>query len=70
MASLIDLDDPTTVMSYGGPVDASTVEGQVDEESDWRGAVTALLDASTTAPLPRRPHSHPLAAHRRTPSPR
>jgi len=30
-------------MSYGGLVDPSTVEGQVDEEADWCGAVAALL---------------------------
>ena len=66
--STIDL-DPAAVISYGGLVDASTVAGQVDEEADWRGAVTALLDASKTTSSPRRPHRHPLAAHRRpTPS--
>jgi hypothetical protein len=46
MADSIDLLDPPAVMSYGGLVDSSTAEGQVDEEADWCGAVAALLTAS------------------------
>jgi hypothetical protein len=43
MATPIDLLDPPAVMSYGGLVDASTVEGHVDEHTDWGGAIAALL---------------------------
>jgi hypothetical protein len=46
MATPIDLLDPPAVMSYGGLVDPATATGQVDEESDWCGAVAALLTAS------------------------
>ncbi|HEY8756733.1 MAG TPA: hypothetical protein VIN65_10350 [Candidatus Dormibacteraeota bacterium] len=46
MATPIDLLDSPARMSYGGLVDPSTVEGQVDEEADWCGAVAALLTAS------------------------
>ena len=56
MAVPIDLLDQPAVMSYGGLVDASTAEGQVDEEADWCGAVAALLAASVAQ---RRPQSRP-----------
>lgn len=42
MATPIDLLDPPAVMSYGGLVDASTAEGQVDEAADWPGAIAAM----------------------------
>jgi hypothetical protein len=45
MATPLDLVDPPAVMSYGGLVDASTAQGQVDEEADWCGAVAALVTA-------------------------
>ena len=62
--------DPAAVMSYGGLVDASTVEGQVDEEADWRGAVAALVvsvEPSQRRLLARsrRPAAHPLSGRRR-----
>ncbi|MEO8897217.1 MAG: hypothetical protein ABI352_06480 [Candidatus Dormibacter sp.] len=70
MAAAIDLLDPPAVMSYGGLVDASTAEGQVDEESDWRGAVAALVTASVTPRRSdshsRRPSAHPLSERRRS----
>jgi hypothetical protein len=57
-------------MSYGGLVDASTAEGQVDEEADWCGAVAALLTAHVaqrrTHARTRRPYAHPLAERRRS----
>ena len=70
MAVPIDLLDPPAVMSSGGLVDASTAEGQVDEEADWCGAVAALVTASV-APRRgdtrnRRPYAHPLSERRRT----
>ena len=69
MAVPIDLLDPPAVMSYGGLVDASTAEGQVDEEADWCGAVAALLAASVAQRRPqsrlRRPYAHPLSERRR-----
>lgn len=70
MAVPIDLLDPPAVMSSGGLVDASTAEGQVDEEADWCGAVAALVTASV-APRQgdtrsRRPYAHPLSERRRT----
>jgi hypothetical protein len=46
MATPTDPLDSHAVMSYGGLVDPSTAKGQVDEESDWQGAVAALLTAS------------------------
>ena len=46
MATPTDPLDPQPVMSYGGLVDPSTATGQVDEESDWQGAMAALLTAS------------------------
>ncbi|MGH7721271.1 MAG: hypothetical protein ACRENL_00360 [Candidatus Dormibacteria bacterium] len=46
MATPMDLLDAPAVMSYGGLVDLSTAEGQVDEEADWCGAVAALLTVS------------------------
>ena len=49
MAVPIDLLDPPAVMSSGGLVDASTAEGQVDEEADWCGAVAALVTVSARA---------------------
>jgi hypothetical protein len=62
MATPTDPLDPQPVMSYGGLVDPSTATGQVDEESDWRGAVGALLTASvapySTANAARRPAAH------------
>ena len=69
MAVPIDLLDPPAVMSSGGLVDASTAEGQVDEEADWCGAVAALVTASV-APRGsharnRRPYAHPLSERRR-----
>ena len=69
MAVPIDLLDPPAVMSYGGLVDPSTVEGQVDEEADWCGAVAALLTASVAQRRVhariRRPYAHPLSERRR-----
>jgi hypothetical protein len=69
MAVPIDLLDPPAVMSCGGLVDASTAEGQVDEEADWCGAVAALLTASVAQRRPharlRRPYAHPLSERRR-----
>jgi hypothetical protein len=67
-APTIDL-DPAAVMSYGGLVDASTAEGQVDEEADWRGAIGALVvtaqpSATRTRARSRRPFAHPLAERR------
>jgi hypothetical protein len=54
--------DPQPMMSYGGLVDPSTARGQVDEESDWRGAVGALLTANvapvTTVSAARKPAAH------------
>lgn len=47
MANPIDLLDPPATMSYGGLVDSSTAEGQVDE-ADWCGAVAALLASSVS----------------------
>ena len=69
MAVPIDLLEPPAVMSSGGLVDASTAEGQVDEEADWSGAVAALVTANVT-PGPggtrnRRPAAHPLSERRR-----
>jgi hypothetical protein len=69
MAVPVDLLDPPAVMSSGGLVDASTAEGQVDEEADWCGAVAALVTASV-APRRgdtrnRRPYAHPLSERRR-----
>jgi hypothetical protein len=62
MATPTDPLDPRPVMSYGGLVDPSTATGQVDEESDWQGAVGALLTASavraTTEPAARNPAAH------------
>ena len=49
MAAPTELLDPQSVMSYGGLVDPSTATGQVDEESDWRGAVAALLTVSVAS---------------------
>lgn len=70
MAVPIDLLDTPAVMSYGGLVDASTAEGQVDEEADWCGAVAALLTASVVQRRShariRRPYAHPLSERRRT----
>jgi hypothetical protein len=43
MATPTELLDPPAVMSYSGLVDASTVEGQVDEAADWNGAIAAML---------------------------
>jgi hypothetical protein len=42
MATPIDLLDPPAVMSYGGLVDASTAEGQVEEAADWAGAIAGM----------------------------
>jgi hypothetical protein len=69
MAVPIDLLDPPAVMSSGGLVDASTAEGQVDEEADWCGAVAALVTASVAprrryASSNRRPYPHPLSERR------
>jgi hypothetical protein len=69
MAVPIDLLDPPVVMSSGGLVDASTAEGQVDEEADWCGAVAALVTVSAAprrryASNKRRPHVHPLSERR------
>jgi hypothetical protein len=62
MATPTDPLDPQPVMSYGGLVDPSTATGQVDEESDWQGAVGALLTASvapdSTEKAARRPAAH------------
>lgn len=68
MAVPTDLVEDPTVMSYAGLVDASTAEGQVDEEADWGGAVAALLTANTEqrpAPRAHRPYAHPLSELRR-----
>lgn len=69
MAVPIDLLDPPAVMSSGGLVDASTAEGQVDEEADWCGAVAALVTASVgprrSHARSRRPYAHPLSERRR-----
>ncbi len=69
MAVPIDLLDPPVVMSSGGLVDASTAEGQVDEEADWCGAVAALVTVSAAprrryASTKRRPYAHPLSERR------
>ncbi|HEY7927504.1 MAG: hypothetical protein ACHQ06_00905 [Candidatus Dormibacteria bacterium] len=73
MAVPIDLLDAPAVMSYGGLVDASTAEGQVDEEADWCGAVAALLTASVAQRRAhariRRPYAHPLSERRRNQTP-
>jgi hypothetical protein len=62
MATPTDPLDPQSVMSYGGLVDPSTATGQVDEESDWRGAIAALLTATvapdTTEKAARKPPAH------------
>jgi hypothetical protein len=69
MAVAIDLLDPPAVMSSGGLVDASTAEGQVDEEADWCGAIAALVTVSAAprrsyAGNNRRPYAHPLSERR------
>ncbi len=62
MATPTDPFDPQSVMSYGGLVDPSTATGQVDEESDWRGAVRAMLTTSVapgaTDRTARKPAAH------------
>ncbi|HEX4579294.1 MAG TPA: hypothetical protein VH498_04750 [Candidatus Dormibacteraeota bacterium] len=73
MAVPIDLLDPPALMSYGGLVDPSTAEGQVDEEADWCGAVAALLTVGVaqgrTQVRIRRPYAHPLSERRRKQTP-
>ena len=63
MAAPTELLDPRSVMSYGGLVDPSTATGQVDEESDWRGAVAAMLTASVGSDLKEERAARKPAAH-------
>lgn len=58
MGTAIDLLDPPAMMSFGGLVDASTVEGHVEDVAGWCGASAALAATLVNATAPaRRPRS-------------
>jgi hypothetical protein len=67
MATPIDLLDAPAMMSYGGLVDASTVEGHVDDVAGWCGASAVLAATLIRADTATR---HPRSeATRRSPAP-
>lgn len=66
MATPIDLLDPPAIMSFGGLVDASTVEGHVEDIEGWCGAsavlAATLVNATARTPRPRSEVTRPRPA--------